>query len=215
MTCLYLDLDGTLLDVSERYHRIYHDIMASCRQPVLSRAHYWECKRQRLSEFQIFSQTAVDGARFVYYQEARQRLIEDPSYLSLDRPIISNLHQVLKDLAKRHCLFLVTLRNNRDLLHDQLKDLGLFDYFNAVLSPLSTRPRDTSDWRLKAGLIHKNGLQPLEAFIIGDTEADILAGKAVGLRTCAVLSGLRDMDYLCSLNPDFLIDNVSHLSDQL
>lgn len=213
MTNLYSDLDGTLLDTSERYYRLYHDIMTSLGQAVLDKARYWDCKRSRLPELQIFGLTAANGSLFPHYEETRNKLLEDASYLRFDQPVLLHLHQILADLARRHHLYAITLRKKRSLLDEQLKALNLNHYFEATLSPQQAPSPDISSWMLKADLIRDGGWRGETGVIVGDSEADILAGKALGFRTYAVLSGIRKMDFLASLNPDALITDVSELAN--
>ena len=56
---------------------------------------------------------------------------------------------------------------------------------------------------------------PFSGWFIGDSEVDILAGKALGLKTCAVGFGLRNQDFIQSLNPDNIAPTPSSLSEFL
>jgi phosphoglycolate phosphatase-like HAD superfamily hydrolase len=51
--------------------------------------------------------------------------------------------------------------------------------------------------------------------IIGDTEADIIAGKQLGLRTFAVTSGIRNAAFLKAIEPDYVIDRVGMVVDRV
>jgi phosphoglycolate phosphatase-like HAD superfamily hydrolase len=214
MLDIYLDLDGTLLDVSERYYRIYQDIMTSLQQPILTKDRYWEYKRSKVPESQIVALTAIDHSVFPIYSEIRKRLLEDPRYLDFDRLVLSSLNQILANLSKSCCLYLVTMRKKRVTLLNQLKKLNLYCYFQDILSPSSELPSDAPSWEIKANLICSRG-KPRPGIIVGDTEADILAGKELGLGTYAVLSGLRDRRFLVELDPDVIIYDISELSLQL
>jgi phosphoglycolate phosphatase len=52
---------------------------------------------------------------------------------------------------------------------------------------------------------------PPQALMVGDTPADILAGKAAGTLTCAVTYGFGAWDALLRCRPDFVIDSFSEL----
>lgn len=52
---------------------------------------------------------------------------------------------------------------------------------------------------------------PQQALMVGDTAADILAGKAAGLKTCAVTYGFGAVEELRRCEPDYLIDTFSDL----
>jgi HAD superfamily hydrolase (TIGR01509 family) len=52
---------------------------------------------------------------------------------------------------------------------------------------------------------------PQQALMVGDTAADILAGKAAGIKTCAVTYGFGSLAELQQCQPDYLIDTFSDL----
>jgi len=52
---------------------------------------------------------------------------------------------------------------------------------------------------------------PPQALMVGDTPADILAGKAAGTLTCAVTYGFGRREALMQCIPDYLIDSFSEL----
>jgi phosphoglycolate phosphatase-like HAD superfamily hydrolase len=52
---------------------------------------------------------------------------------------------------------------------------------------------------------------PQQALMVGDTAADILAGQAAGLRTCAVTYGFGSLAELQHCQPDYVIDTFSDL----
>lgn len=56
-------------------------------------------------------------------------------------------------------------------------------------------------------------IAPEDAVMIGDSETDVLAGKAAGVATCAVSYGFRSGETLQALGPDWLIDHPLGLKD--
>jgi HAD superfamily hydrolase (TIGR01509 family) len=52
---------------------------------------------------------------------------------------------------------------------------------------------------------------PQQALMVGDTAADILAGKAAGVRTCAVTYGYGSLKELRQCDPEYVIDTFSAL----
>ena len=52
---------------------------------------------------------------------------------------------------------------------------------------------------------------PSQALMVGDTPADILAGKAAGTTTCAVTYGFGRRDELLQCAPDYVIDRFDEL----
>jgi HAD superfamily hydrolase (TIGR01549 family) len=54
---------------------------------------------------------------------------------------------------------------------------------------------------------------PAHSLVVGDTPADILAGKAAGTATCAVTYGFGTREALLPCEPDHVIDSFSELID--
>jgi HAD superfamily hydrolase (TIGR01549 family) len=54
---------------------------------------------------------------------------------------------------------------------------------------------------------------PSNALMVGDTPADILAGKAAGTRTCAVTYGFGAREALLQCAPDHMIEDFGQLAD--
>jgi HAD superfamily hydrolase (TIGR01549 family) len=55
--------------------------------------------------------------------------------------------------------------------------------------------------------------EPQNALMVGDTPADILAGKAAGTITCAVTYGFGTREALLRCGPDYVIDSFGDLVD--
>ena len=53
---------------------------------------------------------------------------------------------------------------------------------------------------------------PQQALMVGDTAADILAGTAAGLKTCAVTYGYGALEELRRCEPDYVIDTFGDLA---
>jgi phosphoglycolate phosphatase len=59
------------------------------------------------------------------------------------------------------------------------------------------------------------GLGRPVSWMVGDSWLDIEAGRAAGLRTCAVTWGVSDPERLRAAGPDALVDTVDALRDVL
>jgi len=108
-------------------------------------------------------------------------------------------------------LVIVTARAHRAALLSQLTKFDLHRHFHEVLSA----PAGSHVGAQKADLVRdylaRYWLVGELHWIIGDTEADIEAGKLVGLRTVAVLSGIRDAEHLRKAEPDHLLNDIREL----
>jgi phosphoglycolate phosphatase len=64
-------------------------------------------------------------------------------------------------------------------------------------------------------LLQENALLPEQTLFVGDMEHDIEAGKAGGIRTCAVLTGYNHEEKLRALRPDFVCAHLGELQQIL
>jgi len=51
--------------------------------------------------------------------------------------------------------------------------------------------------------------------MVGDSEKDIIAGKAAGMITCAVTYGMRSEESLIKQQPDYIFSSFSELTSHL
>jgi phosphoglycolate phosphatase-like HAD superfamily hydrolase len=207
---IFLDLDGPILDVSQRYHRLHCDLVSQHGGRPLDRDTYWQAKRERVPEPEILAPTGLSPQAIAEIETARGRRIESPKYLTFDRPWPWTI-PVLEALADVSSLVLVTLRRHPDRLLRQLGELDLHRYFDRVVAG----PGDGTV-EAKARLLRDEGISfPPGSVLVGDTEIDIASGRALNLRTIAVRSGIRSDAQLERWAPDLLVDDLRQVLDHL
>jgi phosphoglycolate phosphatase len=208
---IFIDLDGPILDVSEKYYRVYSDILTRHGFSVLPKVDYWEAKRHKTPDNIILEKTDA-SALIDTFREERNEIIEADQYLRYD-VVQENAISVLNFLMKKAPLVLVTLRSSPNQLHKELIYFDLIKYFHAVLtSAEKIKPR----WKIKYGLINNflNSGKTTDSTInimIGDTETDVLAGKSLGYKTIAVLNGIRSYDLLIETQPSFAVNSINDI----
>jgi phosphoglycolate phosphatase len=205
-TWIFLDLDGPVLDVSRRYHRLHQDLVERLGGWPFPLTAYWEAKRNQVPETEILERSGLssEAAR----EAAIRRLsdIEGLGYIALDIPWPWT-KAALTDLARIAPLALVTLRNNPELLNWQLEVFGLSRHFTRVISG----PGDGTP-EAKAALLRESGISwGPESVLIGDTEVDVASGRALGLRTIALTCGIRTPALLERWSPDVLLEDLSQV----
>lgn len=204
---LFLDCDGVLLDVSERYYRVHCEILGRPDGGGLGKAPFWELKRGRRPMGDVLAACEAGGMSEATYRALWIERIEADAYLGLDRPL-PGVREALADLAKARPLVVVSLRQRPEGLLGQLGALGLSQFFRDVLV---ASPVGGEGWEAKLGLLRASGRVGPGAAIVGDTEIDIRAGKAAGLRTVAALGGIRSRALLERERPDAIIEGLPDL----
>jgi phosphoglycolate phosphatase-like HAD superfamily hydrolase len=206
---LFFDLDGPLLDVSPRYVVLHHELLRDHQLEGMGAERYWAAKRARRAEEDILAELGAAGVALDYVV-ARLARIETAPYLRHDRcwPWAIGC---LEHLARHATLVMVTARSDRTALFDQLDSLRLRSPFHEILSEPGGERVDLQKAALIRDYLTRHS-SPLEGhWMIGDTEADIQAGKHAGLKTIAVLSGIRDEGHLRAAEPDFLVPDIRDL----
>lgn len=107
----------------------------------------------------------------------------------------------------------VVLTNKREgFSKDILKGIGLLDFFDIILGSDSVAEKKPSPVPI-LDIMENFGVSRDETIIIGDSNFDINAGKAAGIRTIAVTYGFRPVDML--KDADFIIDDFGDIPDTL
>jgi len=202
---IYLDLDGPVLDVSRRYYLIYRDLLKQAGYLPLGQNSYWSLKRLKVTEAAIV-QRIMSECGVSAYIDQRAQLLEDSTYLVYDM-LQPGVLDTLKGWSKQHRLYLVTLRRNRVALMSQLKLLGISSVFEEIFC---AQDADQS-WKTKCEWMRSSCVTNREAVIVGDTEVDVLAGRAAGIQTISVTCGIRSRRFLEQLSPDRLFSNIAGL----
>jgi phosphoglycolate phosphatase len=202
---IVFDLDGTLIDARARLYRLFQHLAP---ESPLSFSEYWAFKRRGLSNAHLLADELVwDEAAIVGFTREWMRLIEAPEFLALDEPM-PGVADALARLAERAELHLCTARQLPAAAAAQLQRLGLRRWFKTVLV---TEQHDDKQSVLARQLPQ---LRPGD-WMVGDTGKDMQAGRALGLRTCAVLSGFLDRDTLLLYRPDLVLDTVEAFAAHL
>ena len=95
-----------------------------------------------------------------------------------------------------------------DLSRGLLETLELSGYFDIIWGSDSVAEKKPSPMPVLE-MLKKVACRPDEAVIVGDSNYDIEAGKAAGVRTVAVSYGYRDISLL--QDADFIIDSMKEL----
>lgn len=207
---IFFDLDGTILDVSVRHYRIYERTMLAFGGVPLGKQEYWQLKQQKLPWLDMLVRSGVDIGKLEDFMAMFIAEIEKPEELAQDK-LIEGAAETLEELhGEGYSMYLISLRRGHEKFLQQLKDLGIAQYFVETLSGHT----DASTPELKASLIAPK-LGEGKGVMIGDTEADVLAAKKLGLVAVAVTSGIRNEAFLRALDPDYVLSDITSLADVL
>ena len=124
---------------------------------------------------------------------------------------MSNVAGTLEQLSGKAKLAVITMRfMPKQLIIKELEQHSLARYFAHVVTALDTqKPKPSPEALIKA--VEALDVQMCDCVIVGDSVSDVRAGKAAGIWTVAVLSGLFSREELSKTSPDLIISDVTEL----
>jgi len=203
---IFLDLDGPILEGKNRHYQCYSEILNDYGGTPLSIDHYWNLKRARVPRDQVLEASKF-GAPYETFANEWMERIESEKFLSFDelKPQIKETLSEWKKLFSGVSIELVTMRQSRHNLIDQLSRLGVIECFDVVTDCPPMR-KNTKYQALKDRKFNR-------AVFIGDTEEDINTANMLNIPSIGVVNGIRDKQYLqADYFANEIVDiNFSHL----
>jgi phosphoglycolate phosphatase len=98
--------------------------------------------------------------------------------------------------------------------HPLLKDLGIFERFDIVISGDTLAQKKPDPMPLLHGAAHF-GVKPENALMLGDSVSDVKAARAAGFQIICMSYGYNHGVDICLSNPDEVIDSMVELKDLL
>jgi len=219
MKLLLFDIDGTLLRVAETGRRILQDALADIvGGPVKTDGIRFSGRTDLpiIREVLIKSGCSPRDADGLLPTAAKAYC--ELGIELLDRPgsvrVLPGVLDLLSALAQRDDVTLGLLTGNlRTMAYAKLKAAGLDQYF-----PFGAFGSDHEE-RHKlppVALGHAEShtgysFRGKDIVIIGDTEYDVLCGKAFGVFAVAVATGRFNRTYLSAYDPDLLLDDLRNV----
>lgn len=211
---LLTDFDGPLVDVSERYYQVYRVCLQKLQQSYpdaavtyLDKPTFWSLKRAKVAETEIGIRSGLTPEQAQMFRQCREETVHTFPYFELDRlqpGVTTVLHQLVQQPVD---LYVITMRRVRELT------FALQKFALESLLPFSRCYCIADDFvktadHLDKPLLLARALATIAptgpVWMVGDTEADIIAAQTHGIPVVAVTCGIRDEATLQGYQPDFL-----------
>jgi phosphoglycolate phosphatase-like HAD superfamily hydrolase len=185
---IFLDFDGTIVDVWKRYHAIFCNFY----EIDLDLELYKERKKAFQNDYYL-AEMFADTTRFDDYKKYKRDNLENVDYLKLDSLLLKN-----KYISSYNIL---TYRNNPNNLFLQLDYLELkVNISNVIiLNPENTTKKDYLS-------------SFLSAVIVGDSESEYDCAENRKINVFLVKTGLRNVENYKLKDNIHIIENINQLS---
>jgi HAD superfamily hydrolase (TIGR01509 family) len=203
------DMDGTLVSTqSVIVHCVNEMARKYLKRPLRSTDPLWRFGPPAGNVVKSFANVAsgVSAREAVdeYYSCYRANFLDK----SLLFPEIPGLLQGLRNAGRR--LGVVTVEEGEIMRHN-LDMLGLAEYFDCLVSRDDVKKPKPDPEGLRLAL-RNMGTRPEDSVIVGDSAADISAGKSAGLVTILAEWAPQFVDNVSSVNPDYRFQKITDLS---
>ncbi len=202
ITTVLLDVDGTLLDTREFIFQAFEHSMA--KQGLVAPARTHLATHVGLPLEQIYAAIHADLGPTL--TESHRAFQEQNQHLAVPFPGAGEMLASLQARGIR--LAAVTSRSRRTSVRS-LEVTGLFEYFAVIVSAEDAEALKPDPAPLRFALTAL-GADAAGAVMVGDSEADILAGRALGIRTVAATYGFGGRSVL-EHAPDAVIEDIGDL----
>jgi len=207
------DLDGTLIDSK--------DDIATAVNLVLEKMEFPHLSVSRVMEFvgngvrKLLERTL----REIHNREPEEALLlkgveifrEEYAGHMLDRTrLFPGVQEALRQLSWAD----MAVVSNKPERYSRpiLNGLGIAGRFSAILGEETTHAYKPDPKPLMVAM-ELCGATSSETVMVGDSSADIEAGKAAGVTTCAVTGGFQTREEIETYDPDLIIDSLPELSN--
>lgn len=212
---IFCDFDGPIVDVSNRYYHTYQlglaEVKAAHEQQgitlplhCLSKQQFWQMKQERTPDPEIALRSGLRHEQIDQFLDCVKQIVNQPHLLHQDRlqPRVQWALALLHRQGAR--LVLVTLRQQQQATR-MLRNYGLEPLFSQIWGATDDHAAylnqaEHKTWLLEQAIAHCSPTAAT-AWMIGDTEADVLAGHATGVPTIALTCGIRSRTYLQKFQP--------------
>jgi len=229
---VFCDFDGPIVDVSKRYYTTYKLALAETYSayqaqgialPIqqLEPQQFWGMKQDRVADEEIALRSGLQGEQFDVFLARVLEIVNQPLLLHLDK-LQPGVRWALARLHSQGIrLVLVTLRCQEQATQI-LRNYGLTRLFSGIYGTYDDQAAyrnniELKQQRLTQALSEQVGssLQPESAWMIGDTEADLLAAQAVSIPTVALTCGIRSYRYLQQFQPTHTCSDLLTAADYI
>lgn len=196
---IFLDLDGPILEGKHRHYACYKEIVETHGGELLDIDTYWNLKRDKIKRDVVLLKSNFQASYDVFF-DSWMKNIENEKYLELDilKPNVIETLNEWKNITDK--IVLVTMRQNRAFLLQQLKDLDVYSLLDEIIDCPPQR-ENTKYEALKNKIFSK-------AIFIGDTEEDTKTAKMLNIKSIGITNGLRSQKFL---DADYYFEEIKDI----
>jgi len=199
------DFDGTLANTNPLIIRSFEETFAlMLTDRTLTRAEILDCIGPTLEQ---------TGA--IYFPDNPNKFVE--TYRELNSQyhdemieLYSGMPEMLEALKKMNLKLAIVSSKRRDFVIRGLEQTQLYHFFDYIVAADDVMNPKPHPEPIEKAMGHY-GFTPDECLMVGDNSHDIEGAKNAGVKAIAVGWALKGVDYLKTLNPDYLVMDAAEI----
>ena len=212
------DLDGTLLDSIGIYFEIIKTVFKKLDLVMPHTERIREAAKTGEFEWdQVFQANSAEEMDDLIKQTHQIAARIYPKLFGENLKLVPSTKETLEYLIQNRIKVGVvtsTPRQNLTLKMPALEYSGINDLLEVIIAADDApRKKPAPDPLLMA--CQKLDILPAQCMYVGDSRTDIQAGKAAGMLTVGVLTGIDELEALQQEGPDAVVDSIADLKDML
>lgn len=212
---ILFDLDGTLIDSVPAYYRLMAAMLDTVGLP--------SAPKPLVAEFMTRGLSVLEKMIPVELSHRKDELIRELLLVGREKSaemfrheidVIPGVERLFPLLGAREIRIGVVTSTQRRYVEMKLAPLerrGLTDFLEVVIATDDAPLKKPAPDPLLEGA-RRLGVPAGRCIYVGDSHVDIRAGRAAGMATVGVLTGLDDSETLLREQPSLLLDSVEDLS---
>ncbi len=211
------DTDGTLIDTTKRFFTVFNRMLQKHgKKPIDWKNFYMRYCKDTLDDI-VAPKKTKDRKEFLH--RFWIEFLSEYRFIHADGDaLIHGVDKLLKKISDKGALIAITtsciVPSNK--LGRELSKYDIRKFANAIVTGADAikalnEGHHFSKKEIFELAMKKLSVAPRDCVVVGDYWSDIKAGKELGTKTVAVLSGSMERDTFEKLKPDAIIDSVKDM----
>ncbi|MBW1916041.1 MAG: HAD family hydrolase [Deltaproteobacteria bacterium] len=216
LDALIFDLDGTLIDTMGVYFQTLDVVCERLDLPPVSRKEISDAVKEGNFNWDLIFPLEMLDKKDGLIKKARVVIEEvDLQIPWHELEIFPGVREILKEIAESDIKIGIVTATPVQKIEKKLyplKRAGIAKLLDVIITEDDAlRGKPAADPLIECG--KRLDVEVDKSAYVGDSRVDIKAGKAAGMKTIGVLTGLDDYDSLKKEDPDLIIDSVVQLRE--
>ena len=209
---IIFDADGTIWDSEKDVFLAFNHTLKNNGNKEITKEEFQKLAGLDLEE--MFKRVLTKDEETLaneYVKKYREYYIDEGHYAD-ETTLFENVKETLEKLKGQKFSMVIASGKPKRIL-DKMVEYFHLNEFELVLGTGESHFKPKPDPEILNYIMHHLNVSKEEAVMIGDTKADVMAGKNAGIDTIAVTYGYEKIDILKNVNPTYMIDNFKTLEE--